>query len=242
MFFRQLQSRKEVMRKAVVLYTRVSTGKAEADTTENQLNELRKWAEDNDFTIIGEFKDLKSGRGMEDREGLNKALEIAHTIGCPIAIVELSRLSRSIADIANMINSGQIFHFTRSGNEMTKEMILFAGLLAEMESSSISRRVSAGIQNKFQRNPEARKLWGAGSRKEEAVVQMVKGKKAKADKFALKYGAMIVSLQEQGNSLRTIASMLMSMEIRTANGRSKWSKDQVRNLVLRYEGLISSMH
>ena len=79
-----------------------------------------------------------------------------------------------------------------------------------------------------------------GSRKDEAVVQMVKGKKAKADKFALKYGAMIVSLQEQGNSLRTIATMLMSMEIRTANGKSKWSKDQVRNLVLRYEGLTSS--
>ena len=194
----------------------------------------------NDYFVIGEFKDLKSGKNLEARNGLKKALEIAGEVQCPIATVELSRLSRSIADIANLMNSGQVFYFTRSGREMTTEMILFAGLLAEMESKSISRRVSAGIQNKFKNNPGARKLWGAGSRKDEAVVQMVKGKKAKADKFALKYGAMIVSLQEQGNSLRTIATMLMSMEIRTANGKSKWSKDQVRNLVLRYEGLTSS--
>ena len=230
------------MRKAVVLYTRVSTGKAEADTTENQLNELRKWAEDNDFTIIGEFKDLKSGRGMEDREGLNKALEIANTIGCPIAIVELSRLSRSIADIANMINSGQIFHFTRSGNEMTKEMVLFGALLAEMESTSISRRISAGIQNKFQNDPTAKSNWGGGKDREAAAKRLEEGRVKKADKFALKFGELIVSLREQGHTLRSIASMLMGMEIKTANGRSEWRAGQVRAVALRYEGLISSMH
>ena len=149
------------MKNAIILYTRVSTGKLEADTTENQLQELRRWAENNDYFVIGEFKDLKSGKNLEARNGLKKALEIAGEVQCPIATVELSRLSRSIADIANLMNSGQVFYFTRSGREMTTEMILFAGLLAEMESKSISRRVSAGIQNKFKNNPGARKLWGA---------------------------------------------------------------------------------
>jgi len=223
------------MENAIILYTRVSTGKAEADTTENQLQELRYWAENNEYSIIAEYKDLKSGKEMEGREGLNEALEAAAALGCPIAIVELSRLSRSIADIANMINSGQVFIFTRSGSTMTKEMILFAGLLAEMESSSISRRVSAGIQNKFKQDPAARKLWGGGSRIEEAVGFMVEGKKNKADLFAMQYGGMIAPLRDRGMTLKSIAEVLMTAEIKTASGKDKWNATQVRNVLLRYE-------
>ena len=40
------------MKNAIILYTRVSTGKLEADTTENQLQELRRWAENNDYFVI----------------------------------------------------------------------------------------------------------------------------------------------------------------------------------------------
>lgn len=225
------------MKKRIVLYQRASTKKVESDTTNNQHIELLQWAEDNDYVVLGSFRDLKSGRSMESREGLKKALKMAQENCCGIAVVELSRLSRSIADTANLIDSGMVFHFTRSGMQMSKEMILFASLLNQMESEAISRRVSAGIQNHFARNPEQRKLWGAGSRVKQAKKSMDSARITKANAYAAKYGETIASLRNNGFSLRRIAEMLETMEIKTPRGNSTWQANQVRSVLKRYEGL-----
>ena len=161
---------------------------------------------------------------------------------CPIACVELSRLSRSVADTANLIDSNQEFIFTRAGRAMSKEMVLFASLLGQMESEAISRRVSAGIQNLFNENPEARKTWGGGSRPAAAVKAMNGARIKKADSFALQYGEMILTLRDNGMTLKNVCEMLHRMEIRTARGSLKWNPSQVRNLIMRYQNLTASTH
>ena len=142
--------------KKIVIYARSSTRKTESDTTSSQLQELYLWAVNNDYVIVGAYQDLQSGRDAASREGLQEALQTAQIHDCPVAAVEVSRLTRSIADMGAMIRNQQEFLFSRMGRTMGKEMVLLACLLGEFESDAISRRVSAGIQNAFQRNPELR--------------------------------------------------------------------------------------
>ena len=225
------------MTKSIVIYSRCSTDKESADTTEEQLWELNQWAQNNGYDVVGAFKDLQSGRTMESRQGLLSALLLAGEMGCPIAVVELTRLSRSIADTSALISSGQSFIFTRQGREMSKEMILFASLLGEMESDSISKRVSAGIQRAFELDPERRRTWGGGRNPAESSARMTAGRKAKADQFARVNGAVAFEMNQNGTSMRNIAMMFERLSIKTPRGKSCWSVAQVHSLIKRYKTL-----
>jgi DNA invertase Pin-like site-specific DNA recombinase len=115
--------RKEQMSK-VILYTRCSTTKTESDTRAAQLTELRQYAAQNNMEVVGEFSDLCSGRELECRTGLLSALELASVENASIAAVELSRLSRNVGDVANLLNSDMSIILTRSGRQLSKEMVL----------------------------------------------------------------------------------------------------------------------
>lgn len=223
--------------KNIVLYARVSTKKEESNTTAKQLEELQRFAAANGFCVAGEFVDTCSGREMECRDGLKRAIECASKIGAPIAVVELSRLSRSIRDVVDLLAMDTEFIFTRTGRQMDRMMILQLAWVAEYESINISKRVSAGIQNHFQRNPELRSAWGAGSRPGAAETAR-KGLTKKADEHALKVGKLAWERRQAGASLQVIAQEYMLMEIKTSRGSVKWSKMTIKSLIERYSRLI----
>lgn len=194
------------------------------------------WAVNNDYEIVGAYQDLQSGRDAASREGLQEALQTAQIHDCPVAAVEVSRLTRSIADMATMIRQNQTFVFSRMGRSMGKEMVLLACLLGEFESDSISRRVSAGIQNAFQRDPEMRANWGGAQRPEQAAVDMQRGRVNKADSFAMRIGPIAADLR-QTKTLQQTADMLTNSGIQTARG-GQWTPTAVRNLCNRYSRLV----
>jgi len=222
----------------VVLYARVSTGKAEADTIENQFEELRRWCLENQFGVLGTFWDKCSGRkGSEVREGLSKAIETANASGASVLCVELSRLSRSVKHTAEMLEGNTKFIFTRDGVQMTKEMLLVKSLFAQMESEAISRRVKAGIQNKFKTDPNARSEWGKARHKESTLLAMETAKKQKANEHTLKVGKVATEMRESGSTLREIVATYEDLGVLTSRGKSKWSAKTISDLIARYKAL-----
>jgi hypothetical protein len=227
---------------SVCLYARVSTQKAEADTIETQLQELQRWAAEKQLDVYGTFWDRCSGRkGSEVREGLREAIAAANETGSSVVCVELSRLSRSVKHTAEMLEKDTQFIFTRDGVQMTKEMLLVKALFAQMESESISRRVKAGIQNKFKEDPTARSKWGAGSpnRNDSTIEMMVATNINKADSHALKVGRMAYEMRERGETFQAIADTYTDMGVLTSRGKAKWSKKTIRALISRYHALTT---
>jgi DNA invertase Pin-like site-specific DNA recombinase len=221
----------------VILYARVSTTKIESDTVKKQLGELRRWASAKGLVVAGEFEDKCTGRELDCRDGLKMAIAAASKIGAPVAVVELSRLSRSVRDVIDLLESNTEFVFTRTGQQMDRMILIQMAWVAEYESVNISRRVSAGIQNHFARNPELRSSWGGGSRPD-SVDKMVAGKVKKADAFALKVGKLAWDRRQAGWTWAAIAGEYMMMEIPTARGKVGWTPTGVKNLVERYGSLI----
>ena len=223
----------------VILYARVSTKKIESDTTASQLDELKRFAAANGLEVAGSFVDTCTGRQMECREGLQAAILEASKIGAPVAVVELSRLSRSIRDVIDLLEADTEFIFTRTGRQRDRMMILQLAWVAEYESVNISRRVSAGIQSRFLKSPELKSQWGAGSRPGAAAVARA-GLTKKADQFALSVGKLAWERRQAGFTWGAIGSEYMDMQIRTARGGLKWTPTAVKNLVERYARLIES--
>lgn len=218
----------------VVLYARVSTKKRESDTTSSQLEEMARWAYLNGYNIIGMHTDHCSGRSMDCREGLLKAIALANQQGASVAVCELSRLSRNVRDTAELMESNTKFIFTRSGVEMSKEMVLMASIFSQMESESISHRVSAGIQNLFMTQEGAREEWGRARHKATTIKAMNEGCIKQADDFASRNGEIAYELLESGRTLRQVAEIFMKMEIKTARGKTRWYANSIRQLVSRY--------
>jgi len=223
--------------KECIVYCRVSTFKEEqSKSLETQKEELVLWSVLNDHKIIGMFEDRCSGRQMECRENLQKAIELANETGAVILITEISRLSRSVADIANLLANETKFIATRSGRHLSKEMILILAIFAESESDSISRRVSKGIQAEFLRNPESRSNWGGGhpDRRGAAAEAMTQGRILGADEFALsQVGDILMVWREQGCSLKLCCEMLTAGGFLTRKGKREWNKGTLSRLIRR---------
>ena len=222
----------------VCLYARVSTQRREADTIDTQLQELERWAQDKRLSVLGTFWDRCSGRkGAEVRDGLAKAIETANKFGAKVVCVELSRLSRSVKDTAEMLDAGTQFVFTRDGVQMTKEMLLVKSLFAQMEAEATSRRVKAGIQNLFQTDPNAREEWGQARHRDTTISLMTEARVSKANAYILKVGRIAFEMRERGETLQHIADTYMMMGVLTSRGKTNWSKKTIRTLVSRYHAL-----
>ena len=226
--------------KSAVIYTRISTLKEEQLTSlVNQEHELKQWAHANQFQVEGVYQDTCSGGSMECREGLLQAISHANEIGATILITELHRLSRSVRDIAGLLDAKVKFIITQSGQQISKPMILMMAVLAETTRDQISQSVSRGIQAKFDREPEARANWGRANDRQ-AVADLTRGRINKADRFALENGDFAFLMRKEGLSYRQIAEIYTAKpNYTTSRGNQNWNGSQIQSLVLRYERLIN---
>ena len=122
------------------------------------------------------------------------------------------------------------------------------GIFAENFSDELSKSVSRGIQAKFARDPQAQANWGGSQYRELANSNMTRGRKSKADRYALQYGSEASMLRKQfytnsrGHSVPTeyqkIAEIYSEKEFYwTPFGKPNWSPAQIRNLIIRYDKL-----
>ncbi len=134
----------------VVAYLRVSTNKQHL---ENQEEEIKKFAASRGLNIDKWYHDVVSGKVSSNDRKLGDLLESLQDGDCLI-VTEVSRLSRTLIDIMNIINTciqrKIVLHSTKEGytfeNNLNSKILGFAfGLVAEIERNLISIRTREAL-------------------------------------------------------------------------------------------------
>jgi DNA invertase Pin-like site-specific DNA recombinase len=197
---------------------------------ETQPLELQEWALKNGYEIIGSYTDMKSGKSIESRTGLLQAITHANITGAVILITELSRLTRSVKDCADLLDSNTKFIITRSGRHISKEMILIQSVFAQSEREATSKRMKAMLKGRFERNPELRKEWG--NQRGIGLDRARQTRTCITKEHDDKVGFLAVDLRNNGISYQCIADRYNQLEIPTLRG-GKWNKGSIYKMVKR---------
>jgi len=139
----------------VAIYARVSTDDRGQDP-ENQLAQLRQWAQSAGHTIVEEYVDLESGRSAK-RKAFARLFDDAHRrrFDC-VVFWALDRFSRegmvpTIMHLQRLAGYGVGFHsYTEAhlatDNELVRNILLaLLASLAKVEAQKISERTKAGM-------------------------------------------------------------------------------------------------
>ncbi len=221
----------------VVAYYRVSTteqgrsglGLAAQRQAVLALCQSRGWE------VIAERTEVESGK-TADRPELQAALHHAKVTGATLVVAKLDRLSRSVAFLSALQDSGAKFVAADmpEANELTVHIM---AAVAQAERQAISKRTkdalaAAKAAGRRLGNPNgAAALRRAGKGNAAAVEQV----KAGADSYAQDLAPVIADIRASGvTSLGGIAAELNARHIQTRRG-GRWFASGVRNLLARIE-------
>ena len=137
----------------VAIYARVSTNE---QTTENQVRELREWADRAGHEIVNIYDDngVSGAKGREYRKEFDKLLRGAVRREFDlVAAWSVDRLGRSLQDLVGFLTelhgAGVDLYLHQQALDTTtpggKAMFQMMGVFAEFERSMISERVKAGL-------------------------------------------------------------------------------------------------
>ncbi len=140
------------------LYARVSTKgqhNGREQTTENQLLDLRKYAESRGLEVIAELEDVGVSGSKTSRPGLDELLRLARArkVDC-VVVAALDRFGRSLSHLTRSLEELQAlgvgFVSLRESLDLTtptgRLMFALVGAMAEFERSLIIERVNAGMR------------------------------------------------------------------------------------------------
>jgi DNA invertase Pin-like site-specific DNA recombinase len=211
-----------------VAYFRVSTDRqgksglgleAQHEAVQNYLNGGR-WA------LIAEFTEIESGK-RNDRPELEKALAACKRQKAKLVIAKLDRLSRNLAFIATLMDSGVEF-IAVDNPHASKLTIHILAAVAQHEREIISARTSAALQA-----AKARGKRLGNPKLNDARKRATAARKEIADRYSANVLPVIREIQASGiKSLRGVARALAARGIPTARGGA-WTPVQVSDILRR---------
>jgi DNA invertase Pin-like site-specific DNA recombinase len=211
-----------------VAYYRVSTDKQGKSGLglDAQRTAVLQYLNGGDWSLAGEFTEIESGKRNE-RPELMKALAVCKRQKAKLVIAKLDRLSRNVAFIATLMDSGVEFIAVDNphANKLTVHIL---AAVAQHEREMIAQRTKDALQAAKARgvvlgNPKL------GAVRDRAVASV----KADADRFAKNVAPIIREIQSSGViSNRAIARSLNSRGIATARG-GEWTAVQVGAILRR---------
>jgi DNA invertase Pin-like site-specific DNA recombinase len=211
-----------------VAYFRVSTDRqgksglgldAQRDTVLSYMNGGR-------WSLVAEFTEIESGK-RNDRPELEKALAACKKQKAKLVIAKLDRLSRNLAFIATLMDSGVEF-IAVDNPHANKPTVHILAAVAQHEREIISARTSAALKAAKARG---RRL--GNPRLSEARQHAAVAKKESADRYAANVLPVIRDIQRSGiRSLRGVARALAARGIPTARGGA-WTPVQVSAILQR---------
>jgi DNA invertase Pin-like site-specific DNA recombinase len=178
------------------------------------------------WELIGEFTEIESGK-HSDRTELVKALAKCRKRRARLVIAKLDRLSRNLAFIATLMESG--VEFVAVDNPTANKLTIhILAAVAQHEREMISERTKAALAAAKARG---KRLGTPDPRG--AVKRMVKARKASADRFAAHVLPIIRAVQAMGfTSNAAIAAELNARKVPTAR-RREWTHVQVGAVLAR---------
>jgi DNA invertase Pin-like site-specific DNA recombinase len=220
-----------------VSYLRVSTdrqGKSGLGL-EAQRKAVEDYLNGGNWELIAEFVEVETGK-RDDRPKLQEALHRAKVTGAALVIAKLDRLSRNLAFIATLQDSGARF-VAADMPEANETMIQFMAVIAQHERKMISTRTKAALAAAKARgtklgNPNLAALQSVGAGQPGWTAGADSNRDA-ADKFAHDVLPVIEAIRGGGiTSLKGIAAALNDRGILTARG-GQWYATTVRNILNR---------
>lgn len=218
-----------------VSYLRVSTAKQGASglglEAQREAVEAYLRANNGSAQLLAEYVEVESGR-KADRPQLQEALAHCKAYGAELLVAKLDRLSRSVAFLSNLRESGVEFRAADfpEANRLTVHIL---AAVAEHERDMIAARTKAALGAAKARgvrlgSPKgAAHLKGRGNR--EAAQAVVLG----ADERARRLRSVLERLEAEGiSSAQAQARALNERGVPTARG-GKWSAQSVLNLRMR---------
>ena len=211
-----------------VAYFRVSTDKQGKSGLglDAQRHAVLQFLDGGSWSLIGEFTEIESGKRNE-RPELEKALAVCKRHKAKLVIAKLDRLSRNLAFIATLMDSGVEFVAVDNphANKLTVHIL---AAVAQHEREMIAQRTKDALQ--------AAKARGVvlGNPKLDAVRdRAVASVRADADRFAKNVAPIIREIQSSGvASHRAIARSLNARGVATARG-GQWTAVQVGSILRR---------
>lgn len=224
---------REVKAMKAVGYIRVSTEQqaGEGVSLEAQRAKIENWCRANDCELAEVFVDAGiSGKSMEKRQGLQKALASAGN-GMALVVYSLSRLARSTKDTlaiserldkqgADLVSLSERIDTTGAAGKMMFRML---AVLAEFERDVVSERTTMALAHK-KANGEKYAPVPFGYREVEKRLEVVESE--------AKLVAEIHSRRQAGETLQSIADRLNSQGIEGKQG-GKWYPSSVKCILQR---------
>jgi len=183
-----------------------------------------------------EFVEVESGK-RKDRPELMTALDYCKKSGAVLVVAKLDRLSRSVALVSALMESGVEFIAVDypDANRLTIHILAAVG---EHELKMISDRTKAGLAIAKTRGPvfcskRNRMTLPLGATMDDT--KAAKGRdtqKEIADRKASSVKATVSALRNAGLTLQAIANQLNDMGVRTPRN-SQWTPTAVKNALAR---------
>ena len=211
-----------------VAYYRVSTDRQGQSGLglEAQQTAVLNYLDGGNWTMVADFTEVESGK-RADRPELAKALAACRKHKAKLIIAKLDRLSRNLAFIATLMDSGVEF-IAVDNPHANKLTIHILAAVAQHEREAISERTKAALAAAKARG---KKL--GGPRLAQARKKSIAARSAAADTFAANLRPIIEQIRASGiSSLRGVAKALNARGIRTARG-GEWTGVQVNNVLER---------
>jgi len=191
-----------------------------------QRKAVRDYLNGGTWSLISEFTEVESGKRNE-RPELVKALAACKRHKAKLVIAKLDRLSRNLAFIATLMDSGVEFIAVDNphANKLTVHIL---AAVAQHEREMIAQRTKDALQA-----AKARGVALGNPRLADVRDRAVAGVKADADRFAKNVAPIIREIKSTGvASHRAIARALNSRGIATARG-GEWTAVQVGAILRR---------
>jgi DNA invertase Pin-like site-specific DNA recombinase len=225
-----------MMHRKAVTYYRVSTSKQGKSGLglEAQRNAVEQFLAAGSWQLVGEFVEIESGK-VNQRPQLEAALAQCELTGATLIVAKLDRLSRNVAFLAALQDSGTKFVAADmpEANELT---IHIMAAVAQAERKAISQRTKEALSAARARGAilGGRRSNSQDLRQGPAASAAIRSRVAQ--ERALKVGRQIEALRAQGHSsLRQLAAALTAKGITAPRGGS-WSAAQVRTVLRRCDG------
>jgi DNA invertase Pin-like site-specific DNA recombinase len=211
-----------------VAYFRVSTDKQGKSGLglEAQREAVRTYLDGGRWSLVQEFVEVESGK-RNDRPELTAALAACKKHKGKLIIAKLDRLSRNLAFIATLMDSGVEFIAVDNphANKLTVHIL---AAVAQHEREMIGQRTRDALQA-----AKARGTKLGNPKLAEARKRAVQGNKSAAARYAANVLPVIREIQASGvKSLRGVARALAARGIATARGGA-WTPVQVSDILRR---------
>jgi DNA invertase Pin-like site-specific DNA recombinase len=180
------------------------------------------------WTLVDEFTEVESGK-RNVRPELTKALAACKRHKAKLVIAKLDRLSRNLAFIAALMESGVEF-ITVDNPHANKLTVHILAAVAQHEREMIAQRTKDALQA-----AKARGVVLGNPQLADVRARAVASVKADADRFARNVAPIIREIKSSGvTSHRQIAKSFNARGVATARG-GKWTAVQVCSILQRVE-------